>query len=183
MRWFVGSYLLGVLAISLLMICGLLPAWGSNEGVEDVVNWIEAAEIEVPAKPAGVWTLAHEYLEGPALIKVESQGEWTYSTAKTCGPDGDLNALVSSAHAILASAPLGALIMKVGGSTAGTSDGETHVVGRAGIVRIDDGKRGPIFLTINDELTGLADNSGELKVKLSIAKDASSPAGGAAGNQ
>ena len=29
---------------------------------------------------------------------------------------------------------------------------------------------GPVFPTINDELTGLSDNSGELEVKLSIAQ-------------
>jgi hypothetical protein len=135
------------------------------------MNWSEVKDdIKVPAKPKGVWTWAFDYAKGPALIAIEAkEGTWSYSGAKQCGPDGDLNALVGTANLILPGAPLGALIIKIGGSTAGVSDGLVRVAGSKAIIAIDEKTSGPIFLTINDELTGLADNSGELTVKLSIA--------------
>lgn len=126
--------------------------------------------IMVPARPRGIWTWVFDYVKGPALIKIEASGDWSYSGARQCGPDGDLNALVSGRSTILSAAPVGALLVKVGGSTAGVSDGVVRVAGSSAIVQIDDKGGGPIFLTINDQLTGLSDNDGELQVKLSIAQ-------------
>jgi hypothetical protein len=71
---------------------------------------------------------------------------------------------------------MGALLIKVGGSTAGVGDGVVRVAGSYAVVQLDDRTRGPVFLTINDELTGLSDNSGELQVKLSIAQLSSNKA-------
>ena len=135
------------------------------------MTWTEVRDgIKVPARPQGIWTLVFDYVRGPALIKVEAKDTWRYSTSRECGPDGDLNALVSAGYAILAEAPIGALLVKVGGSTAGVADGVVRVAGSYAVVQLDDKASGPIFLTINDELTGLFDNSGELTVKLSIAQ-------------
>ena len=68
---------------------------------------------------------------------------------------------------------MGALLVKVGGSTAGIGDGLVRVAGSYAVVELDEQGSGPVFLTINDELTGLSDNDGELAVKLSIAQLAS----------
>lgn len=133
--------------------------------------WSEVTDgIEVPAKPEGIWTLVFDYARGPALIKVEAKGTWRYSPSHECGPDGDLNTLVSTDNAILAEAPVGALLVKVGGSTAGVGDGVVRVAGSFAVLQLDDQASGPVFLTINDELTGLSDNGGQLQVKLSIAQ-------------
>jgi hypothetical protein len=66
----------------------------------------------------------------------------------------------------MAGEPVGALIVKIGGSTAGVADGVVRVAGSSAVIQIDDKTSGPVFLTINDELTGLSDNSGELRVKI-----------------
>ena len=135
------------------------------------MTWTEVKDgIKVPARPQGIWTPVFDYVRGPALIKVEAKETWRYSPSHQCGPDGDLNALISAGNAILAEAPVGALLVKVGGSTAGVGDGVVRVAGSYAIVQLDDQASGPVFLTINDELTGLSDNSGELEVKLSIAQ-------------
>jgi hypothetical protein len=76
------------------------------------------------------------------MIWTEATGTWRYSPSRGCGPDGDLNALVG--------------------------DGVVRVAGSYAVVQLDDQASGPIFLTINDELTGLSDNDGQLQVKLSI---------------
>jgi hypothetical protein len=125
---------------------------------------------EVPAKPTGLWTLVAEYVRGPALVKVEAalDGQWNYSEATACAADGDLLSLISPQTCLLRGAPVGALIGKIGGSTAGTTDGTLFLVGRSCVYELDQSKRGPLYLTINDELTGMANNSGKLGVTISI---------------
>jgi hypothetical protein len=130
------------------------------------MKWAELRpDVPVPAKPTGIWTLAHDFLEGPALLRIDATGTWSYGD-EPCGPDGDLRPQASADHAILPAAPLGALLVKIGGSTAGTNDGVVRVVGTTAVLGIGE-KGGPVFLTINDELTGLLDNSGEVVAKLS----------------
>jgi hypothetical protein len=126
-------------------------------------------DIVVPAKPEGIWTWAVDYLKGPALITIEAEGKWSYSPGKDCGPDGDLEALLMPDQAILATAPVGALLVKIGGSTAGTGDGTVKVAGRKAVIEIGS-TSGPLFLTINDQVSGLSDNDGELKVTISVRK-------------
>jgi hypothetical protein len=133
------------------------------------VTWSRTWDTIVPAKPAGVWTWAIDYVKGPALLLIEATGEWSYSAGGKCGPNGDLNALVHPNEAILPGAPLGALLVKIGGSTAGTADGTVKVAGAKAIVEIGQ-VSGPVFLTINDELSGLFDNDGELTVTVSYSQ-------------
>ena len=135
------------------------------------MTWTEVKDgIVVPARPQGIWTWVFDFVKGPALIKVEATGSWSYSGGRRCGPDGDLNALVGAGHTILTEAPVGALLVKVGGSTAGVGDGLVRVAGSAALVQLDATVAGPIFLTINDEPSGLLDNDGELTVRISIAQ-------------
>lgn len=137
----------------------------------DAMTWSEIKDnVTVPGKPTGIWTPVLDYVKGPALIKIEASGEWSYTTGKSCGPDGDLNALIGADRTIATTAPLGALIAKVGGSTAGVSDGAVRVAGSMALIQIDEKTSGPIFLTINDELSGFKDNSGQLTVKISVAQ-------------
>jgi hypothetical protein len=134
------------------------------------VNWSETKPgIEVPAKPPGTWTLAYDYLKGPALVMITAEGTWEYGSGKACGPDGDLNALLAADHALLAKSPVGALIAKIGGSTAGANDGAVYVVGSSAVLSIDANIEGPLYLTINDHLTGLSDNTGSVKATVKIA--------------
>ena len=133
-------------------------------------TWIQVQEITVPAQPQGIWTWAFDYVAGPAVIKITARDMWSYSPAARCGPDGDLEALISDRNTILAGAPVGALLVKIGGSTAGTGDGMVRVAGTSAVLQIDEKTSGPIFLTINDEVTGLSDNSGHLQVTLSIGR-------------
>jgi len=133
------------------------------------MDWPVQFEKEVAANPKGIWSLVSEYVRGPALIKIEADdAKWKYSKADECTADGDLLSTISTQACILQGAPVGALIGKIGGSTAGTGDGTLFVVGRICIIELDASKRGPLYLTINDELTGLGNNDQKLKVKIFI---------------
>ena len=137
------------------------------------MTWAEVKDnIEVKAMPDGTWTWAYDYVKGPALIQIEADGRWHYNAEKECSADGHLNAVFSSQNTILPDAPVGALLAKIGGSTAGAKDGRVYLVGSRCLLEIDEKTSGPIFLTINDELTGMSDNSGSVTVKISIARPA-----------
>jgi hypothetical protein len=134
------------------------------------MDWADTKDsIEIKAKPDGIWTLAYDYVKGPALVQIEADdSEWQYAPGKKCKADGDLSSMLSSKDSILPSAPVGALIAKVGGSTAGISDGRLFVAGKKCLLQLDQNTSGPIFLTINDQLTGMQNNDGVLKVTISI---------------
>lgn len=142
------------------------------------MGWVEVATVSVSAKPDGMWTWAHDWVEGPALIKFEAEGNWRYAPAGECSADGDLSSLIAARNCLMPDAPVGALIVKIGGSTAGAKDGKLFLAGHKAIVHIDQSVSGPILLSINDELTGMSDNFGSVEVKISIKKlPASAPSG------
>jgi hypothetical protein len=120
----------------------------------------------VRARPSGAWTFVDAIVDGGDVLKITASDEqrWSYADAATahCGPDGDPQALLSRDKCIMPTAPVGALIGKIGGSTADTG-GTTFLVGSFCVFRVPDGG-GPLFLTINDESGGLENNSGWLHV-------------------
>ncbi|HWT05046.1 MAG TPA: hypothetical protein VN224_04770 [Xanthomonadales bacterium] len=73
--------------------------------------------------------------------------------------------LIGRARCLCDKAPVGALIGKLGGSTAGAADGAVFVVGSSCIVKVGDDDA-PLYLTINDEESGMSNNQGSLKVKI-----------------
>src|SRR5688572_17609013 len=96
------------------------------------MEWPQTFDVVVTAKPQGLWTLVHEYVQGPALIKVQSiqpDAKWHYSSANECTADGDVMSMISTQSCLLKGASVGALIAKVGGSTAGTTDGTIFLAG------------------------------------------------------
>jgi hypothetical protein len=136
-----------------------------------VINWNEIQkDLSVSAKPDGLWTWAYDYVQGPAHIMFVAKGKWSYAADAECGADGDPGSLISASQCLVPEAPVGALVVKVGGSTAGTKDGKVFVVGSRGVVDLDSATAGPILLAINDEAGGMGDNSGEMKVTISVAR-------------
>ena len=69
---------------------------------------------------------------------------------------------------LLAGVPPGALLIKIGGSSAGASDGVVKVAGSTAMIQIDEKTSGPIFLTINDAVSGLADNKDKIEAAIAI---------------
>jgi len=93
----------------------------------------------------------------------------------------EAGALLGASHTLLPAAPTGALLVKIGGSTAGLADCKVRVAGSKAYFEIDAASSGPLFLSINDEPGGMSDNSGEVKISVAtIAPPA--PAAPAAGD-
>lgn len=131
------------------------------------MQWVDVAlQVEVKAKPSGLWTLVRDWLQGPLLLKFEVHaGLWSYTAGASCTADGDYPSPLAAASPILAGAPLGALIAKFGGSSAGIKDGDLVLIGATCAYAFS--KPGaPFYLTINDDPKAMADNSGSIKVDI-----------------
>jgi hypothetical protein len=74
--------------------------------------------------------------------------------------------MIVRARCLLEKGPVGALIGKLGGSTAGSDDGTLFLAGQSCVVKVAQGNGGPLYLTINDEITGLGNNDGTISVEV-----------------
>jgi hypothetical protein len=131
--------------------------------------WRMSRTIDVPAKPDGLWTLVLDHVDPSTKLRIQASGIWTYSTQLTtpATPDGDPASPLDRTKSLLPEALIGTLVGKVGGSTAGIKDdGHVFVVGRSCVVKLDEKTEGPLYLTINDEISGYADNDGRITVTI-----------------
>jgi hypothetical protein len=122
---------------------------------------------QVPAS-GGLWTLVHEFVEGPALLSIRAidwSMRWSPAWPIMCNADGDPTSLMSRKNCLVSGGIVGALVGKIGGSSASATDGTTFMVGRACVVKVSsDG--GPLYLGINDEPSGMWNNGGDQYVNV-----------------
>lgn len=100
-----------------------------------IERWQNLTVYEPPAPPAppagpasaapppfavtGLWLRVVDLLPAKRLIRIVASGSWSDLRGGTAvGPDGYLDLSLTAEHLIYADAPLGALIGKIGGSTA-----------------------------------------------------------------
>jgi len=137
-------------------------------------NWTKIAELQVSAQPSdgGIWQCACQYVQGPALLKIEAGGEWSYSTALTkgCSPNGDLGSALEPKNCVHEKSPVGALIGRIGGGISDKDATSVFSVGTLCIRKLTT-EVGPLFLAINDMWNGFGDNNGSLTVTVSLAED------------
>lgn len=127
--------------------------------------------VTVKAKPDGTWTFVDVLWSAPLRLQFAAAAgqKWNYSASGQCTADGDPQSLIDPARTILGSGPVGAIIGKIGGSSAGASDGAaTFLVGSRCAFETKADWRGILYLTINDEPRGMGNNSGEIEVVIDI---------------
>jgi hypothetical protein len=135
----------------------VVPTNAASGAIMDQKAWSPLTKnpLEVPAAPEGLWTRALEFVPPGTTLKLAARGTWTYGEAATkppsplkCGPDGSPDS--TQTGLLMTDAPVGAVIAKIGGSTAGKTDGELFVVGSETVITADPQKRGgPLYLTMN----------------------------------
>ncbi len=130
-------------------------------------NWQDVLTgLEVPAKPLGIWTRVIEYVSSPRKLRFEASGDWQYSAAHTCGPDGNRNE-GGIGELLVGSAPVGALVGKIGGSSAdkgAVAGSAVFIVGSFCV--IDVSNSGSLFLAMNDRIDRLDEHAGQIKVTI-----------------
>jgi hypothetical protein len=84
-----------------------------------------AAPVPPPFAMSGLWLRVIDLLPAKRLIRIVATGTWSDLRGGTAvGPDGYLDLSLTAEHLIYADAPLGALIGKIGGSTADKITGD-----------------------------------------------------------
>jgi hypothetical protein len=141
-------------------------------------SWRPIKEISVPQRPTNFWTPAWDYVTPGRLyrISVEPVGAadqtWTpASAAQPCTAEGD--PALTRQGLPLDSCAVGALIGKIGGSSAEIKPDKDKVVlfgvGRHCVVSVDAAKAGALYLGINDTHASAAQLQGQLLVTISEA--------------
>jgi hypothetical protein len=120
-------------------------------------TWREIRKLKVPDEVSNAWTPALDFVTAGKLyrISVVSTQKWKPEASENeCNADGDIT-LTRSSEAILNSSAIGALIGKIGGSTADFKPDANKVilfgVGRHCVFSVaDPAKAGPLYLGMND---------------------------------
>jgi hypothetical protein len=105
----------------------------------------------------------------PAPPAATSAQKWSYAIDGKSTTDGDPKAPLNPATCLFPDAPAGALIAKIGGSSAGKSDGtKLFVVGSYCVIELDDKTKGPLYLTMNHDPMSSLERGGSLKVTIPL---------------
>ena len=104
------------------------------------------------------WLIALDQMPDGTHLKIRAEGEWSMGDGQyaSCGPDGLPGLAIPTDRLLAADAPFGALLGRIGGSTATlmaatVSPGETKpfAVGSACIIAIPDKAVGPLLVGFN----------------------------------
>ena len=150
-------------------------------------HWNKLDILRVSAKAVDLWTPAIEFLPGGRLLRLRVSDKdksdnpvpkkWRVGGTET-GPNGIISGNARTAL-MCPGAYQGALIAKLGGSTADIGDPtqsaapfgtrKVFAVGESCVMPVAVADAGPLYLGINDDPTNFANNDGELWVELSEA--------------
>lgn len=150
------------------------------------LQWQKLGIVRVPARPDGLWTLALEFVPGARLLRTQISAvdenrtaveiTWSVKRGENCGADGIIRTPAKTG-VLCTAAPYGALIGKLGGSTADLPDPTPAVAatpygtkrvftaGSQAIVTLSAAADGaPLFLTMNDSPEEFQNHGGALHV-------------------
>lgn len=142
------------------------------------VTWTALNAFELPAGSfSAPWQLAIDFIDDMNLLKLVAEGEWEAfpGILPLCGPDGLPGIAVGSGALVLADFRPGALIGKLGGSSAGEAQppaaegaaappADAFAIGMGCLVPVPADKHGPLFIGFNSRARPLAVKS----LKISI---------------
>jgi hypothetical protein len=146
-------------------------------------QWTPLKRFKVEARPTGLWSVVSDYVPGSRLLRftlldknaqnLPVSTSWSPATGVQCGADG-IGIATAKAGLLTPSALCGALIAKLGGSSADVPDGSqptapygnkrVFAVGSHCVISLAATEGGSLFLTMNDSPEGFANHSGELYV-------------------
>jgi len=144
-----------------------------------------AGVVRVESKPDGFWNMIIPYVSGPRLLRFavcdkDDKGHtapkrWHVSKNEEIGADGK-PAGKTTTGILVTTAARGALVGKIGGSSADLPDSATgstvvpyagkkvFAVGSSAVISLAAADSGPLFLTMNDGPDGFENHSGALWV-------------------
>src|SRR5215469_652787 len=127
---------------------------------KDLTTFEISTNTDVPAP----WIPVLDTFEGKTHLQITAEGSWTVmgGSLAECGPDGLAGLPLISERLIVADCPVGALIGKIGGSSAAAtaapavpgnslsiSDGKAFAIGSHCVTSVPEKSIGPLFIGFN----------------------------------
>jgi hypothetical protein len=121
-----------------------------------VIDWKELIVFErTDAAVSAPWILVLESFEGMTHLRIQAEGSWKAmgNLLAPCEPDGIAGLPLPSERLMVADCPVGALIGKIGGSSAASAaadaEGKVFPIGSYCVVGIPEKSPGPLFIGFN----------------------------------
>jgi hypothetical protein len=138
----------------------------------DTKDWRELPGLEDPnflvKEP---WIKILDYVIGPKILKIQVQGQWSLlgPGVRECTETGHPGLAFPSDRLLLPDSAPGAMIGKLGGSTADYKDGTLFAIGSYAVVFLEEKKILPLFVGINGMVLTSLPKTVNIKVKVSVA--------------
>jgi hypothetical protein len=119
-----------------------------------IVTWTSIATNPLPMLPAVItvpWIPVVDAIRGATHLRISATGNWSPlpGLLAWCGPDGLGGLVLPADRVVLADAPPGALIGRIGGSSASLKADGAFVIGSCCVVAVPAGSIGPLFISFN----------------------------------
>lgn len=117
-----------------------------------IVTWTPIATETLPTGTVTVpWLKVVDTIRGASHLMIAATGTWTAlpGLLAACGPDGLTGLALPADRVVLADAPPGALIGRIGGSSALLKADGAFVIGSSCVIKVPDGAIGPLFVSFN----------------------------------
>jgi hypothetical protein len=129
-------------------------------------HWSADKVVAIDATPAGHWQRVLDSVAPKTVLKIEATGQWTVG-GLTSTPDGVLVAPAESRA--LSDYPAGALLGKLGGSTAGSKEGTVFAIGSYCIVQSGDAPA-PLYAAVNVSPSAALTAAKKIELKITEAE-------------
>jgi len=117
-----------------------------------LVTWTPIPTQAVQPGPITVpWLQLVDTIRGATHLMIRATGSWTAlpGLLAPCEPDGLAGLILPADRVVLPDAPPGALIGRIGGSSAGLKADGAFVIGSSCVVAVPTGSIGPLFVSFN----------------------------------
>jgi hypothetical protein len=118
-----------------------------------ILSWIPVAAVQpVPAGPFRMpWHRISDVIRGPTHLLIAATGSWTAlpEVLAACGPNGFAGLSLPADRVVLPDAPPGALIGRLGGSSASLKADGAFPIGQDCVVQLPANSVGPLFVSFN----------------------------------
>ena len=117
-----------------------------------LVTWTAIpTETIAPGLISVPWLKLVDTIRGATHLMVTASGTWTAlpGLLAPCQPDGLAGLVLPADRVVLPDAPPGALIGRIGGSSAGLKADGAFVIGSSCVVAVPAGSIGPLFISFN----------------------------------
>jgi hypothetical protein len=114
----------------------------------NIKDWQSFAQVK-PVELRAFWHKAADHVGAGKLLRFSATGKWSVLAGVECGPDGLPGFPLPYDKLLVPTAPPGALIGKLGGSTADQKDGTIFTIGSFAVFAVPDKSSGPLYIGVN----------------------------------